>query len=161
MRLGDKGVRQGRGWYDHVCGVLNQGVAGGGVSGDGVLAVAYSAVCLREHFIHRHFRSKVLVVQEGAELLPCCDLCRIHMPAGRLIKHQRTVWCDNNTQIRRQRMGVAIADKCSGVIFSITGKDKAECIEGVKVFKYLGRLLDWSDDDWPLFLRNINKAWQV
>ena len=29
---------------------------------------------------------------------------------------------------------------------------------GVGTFKYLGRILDWSDDDWSAVLRNIGKA---
>ena len=51
----------------------------------GCPAVAYGAGRLREYFMHCHFRSKVPVFQEGKELLPRCDLCEIHMLAGRLI----------------------------------------------------------------------------
>ena len=31
------------------------------------------------------------------------------------------------------------------------GEDEAECIEGVGIFKYLGRLMDRSDDNWLAF----------
>ena len=47
---------------------------------------------------------------------------------------------------------MAIADRFSEETFSLTMEDKAEFIEGVKVFKYLGRLLDRSDDDWTAVL---------
>ena len=40
-----------------------------------------------------------------------------------------------------------IAYRCSEATFSLTGEEEAEHIEGVEVFKYLGRLLDQSDDD--------------
>ena len=36
----------------------------------GCTSVAHIGVRLREHFMYRHFRSKVAVVQEGAEPLP-------------------------------------------------------------------------------------------
>ena len=29
------------------------------------------------------------------------------------------------------------------------------------MFKYIGRLLDWSYDNWPEVLQNIRKMWQV
>ena len=56
---------------------------------------------------------------------------------------------------------MAIADKCSEATFSLTGDNEAERIEGVGRFKYLGRLMDRSDYDWPEVLHNIGKASQV
>ena len=56
----------------------------------GCLTVSNSAGRLREHFMYLHFWSQVEVVQEGEEPLPCCNLCGMHMPAGRLIKYPRT-----------------------------------------------------------------------
>ena len=53
---------------------------------------------------------------------------------------------------------MAIADKCSEATFSLTGDNEAERIEGVGRFKYIGRLLDWSDNDWLEFLQNIRKS---
>ena len=94
----------------------------------GYLTVAHSVGQLQENFKCRHFWSKVAVVQEGAEPLPCCDLCGIHMTAGRLIKHQRAARFDKNTQIRWWRRDVEIADKCSEANFSLTGEDEAEFI---------------------------------
>ena len=56
---------------------------------------------------------------------------------------------------------MAVADNCSEATFSLTGEDGAERIEGVGRFKYLGRLLDQSDEYWSSFLYNIRKAMQV
>ena len=56
---------------------------------------------------------------------------------------------------------MAIVDRCSEATFSLTGDEEAEHIEGVGVFKYLGRMLDRSDNDWPAVLHNIRKARQV
>ena len=83
------------------------------------------------------------------------------MPSGRLIRHRKTAICDRNTQMRWRRRDVAIPAKCAAVTFSLPGEEEAERIEGVGRFKYLGRLLGRSDNDWPAVLRNIRKARQV
>ena len=46
-------------------------------------------------------------------------------------------------------------------MFSLTGEDEAEHTEGVGRFKYLGRLLDRSDNDCPEVPHNTRKARQV
>ena len=58
--------------------------------------VAHSAGRIHKHFIYRHFQSKVVVVQDRVEPLPRCDLCRIQIPLGRLIKNQRTARYNKN-----------------------------------------------------------------
>ena len=57
-------------------------------------AVCHSAGRLQEHFMLRNFRSRLAVVQEGQEPLPHCDMCGMHMPSGRLIRHRRMAICD-------------------------------------------------------------------
>ena len=42
---------------------------------------------------------------------------------------------------------MAIAKMCSEAAFRLTGEEEAEFIEGVEVFKYLGRLLGWLDEN--------------
>ena len=66
----------------------------------GCPAVAHSAVRLHEHFMYRHFRSKVVVVQERAEIMPQCDFCGIHILEGRIIRHHRMSIFNKNTQMR-------------------------------------------------------------
>ena len=56
---------------------------------------------------------------------------------------------------------MVIEYRCLEAMYSQTGEEEAERIGGVEVFKYLGRLLDRSGDDWPEVLRNIRKAIQV
>ena len=60
-----------------------------------------------------------------------------------------------------RRKDVAIASRCERATLSLTGEDDAECIEGVDTFKYLGRILDRSDDNWPVVLQNFGKARRV
>ena len=63
-------------------------------------SVAHSTGRLRKHLIYCHFRSKVAVVQEGTEPLHRCDLCGMHIPAGWIISHRKTMRCNKNTQMR-------------------------------------------------------------
>ena len=67
-------------------------------------------------------RSKVAVFQEGKEPLPRCDLCGIHMPVRRLIRHRKTARCNRNTQMRWRRWDVAIAARCLEAKLSLTGE---------------------------------------
>ena len=80
---------------------------------------------------------------------------------GRIIKHQRTRRCDRNTQMRWGRRDVEIVSRCMEASFSITGEDEAERIESVETLKYLGQILDRSDNDWPAVLCNVGKASQL
>ena len=113
----------------------------------GFLSLAHSAGYMREHFIYRHFFSQKVVAQEGRETLPRCDLCDMQMPAGKLIMNQRTQQCGRNKQIRWQRRDIAIASRCMEASFSLTGEDNAECIETLETSKYLGRILNRSDEN--------------
>ena len=87
----------------------------------GFPVVAHITVRLREHFMFCHFRSQMAVFQEGKELLPCCDLCVMHIPEGGVIRHRKTARCNRNTQMRRRLWDVATAAKCLEATFSLTG----------------------------------------
>ena len=63
--------------------------------------------------------------------------------------------------MRRRRIDVEIAAKCTGSTFSLTGDDGAECFEGVDSFKYLGQVIHQTEDDCPAVLRNIQRVRQV
>ena len=56
---------------------------------------------------------------------------------------------------------MAITTRYLEATFSLTGEEEVERIEGVEVIKYLRRMLDRSDNDWPEVLRNIRKSRQV
>ena len=45
-----------------------------------------------------------------------------------------------------------ISSRCSEATFSLTGEEEVELIEEVEVFKYLGRMLDRLDENWPAVL---------
>ena len=85
----------------------------------------------------------------------------MHMPAGRLISHRKTERYDKKTQMIWSRQYVAIAARCLEVTVSLTGEEEEERIKGVKVFRYFGRMLDWSDENWPAVPCSIRKAHHV
>ena len=148
----------GRGGWgtSYLCGFLPPGAEDGEMPG--CLAVAHSAGRMRENFMYRHFFARIAVVQEGREPMTRCDLCGMYMPAGRLLKHQRMKWCDQNTQMRWRRWDVVITSRHTEAYFSLTGEYNAECIYGVETFKYLGRMLYRSNKNWTEVLQNSGKA---
>ena len=83
---------------------------------------------LRKHFMFRHFRSKMAAFQEGKYPLPRCDLCRMHIPAGWLIRNSKMALCYRNTQMRWRRRDVAISYKCLEAKFILSGEEEAERI---------------------------------
>ena len=60
-----------------------------------------------------------------------------------------------------RRRDVVIASRCKESTFILTGEDEEECIEGVETFKYLGRILERSNGDWPAVLWNVGKDHRV
>ena len=54
-----------------------------------------------------------------------------------------------------------ITIRCTEASFSLTVEDEAEFIEGVETFKYMVRMLDQSDNNYPEVRRSFGKACQV
>ena len=73
---------------------------------DGCLLRENNPGRLIEHFMYRHWKSNVAIIQEGPEPLPRCDHCGMHIPAARLIKHIWMEICNNSTEIRLIQGGV-------------------------------------------------------
>ena len=47
------------------------------------------------------------------------------------------------------------AERCGEMDFSLEVEEADDMVESVEMFKYLGRILDQTDDDWPAVRRNI------
>ena len=88
-------------------------------------------------------------------------MCGMHMPVGRLLKHRKTACCFNNAGMRLIRRDVEVAIWYACMEFSLNRKDRGETIKGVELFKYLGRMLEQSYNEWPVFRQNIKRAQQV
>ena len=54
-----------------------------------------------------------MVLQEGSEPLPRCDMCRMHLKAGRLIKHWRKARCFKNMEMRLRWKDVEVTSWCA------------------------------------------------
>ena len=77
------------------------------------------------------------------------------MQAARLFKHHQLDKCHKLTERRLQQKDVETAARCGEMEFSIYGEEGDERVENVTTFRYLGRLLDQTDDDWPAMRGNI------
>ena len=97
--------------------------------------IAHSTGQIREHFMYIYFRSKVAGLQEGREPLPRYNMCRTHMPERRLIKHQITTRCYNNTEIRIRRRDIEVTSWCLETKFRFTGEEGEDTIELIALFK--------------------------
>ena len=75
-----------------------------------------------EYFMYINFLLKVTVLQEGRDPLPRCDMCGMHMPAGRLLKHRRRACRFKNTEMRIRHRDVDVASRCLDMEFRLTGE---------------------------------------
>ena len=97
-------------------------------------------------------------MQEGSEPLSQCDKYGMHMPAARIFKHRNNNKCNKATERRLRQRDVEMAARCGEMEFILEGGEVDERVEGVATFRYLGRLLYQTDDDWPAVWRNIIRA---
>ena len=116
-----------------------------------------SRVGLGRHFVYRHPEHTVVIAEEGTAPLPRCDLCGMQVsPLSRFTSHRESGYCLRMAAMRRQRETIAAARRSREIVFQIDGVD----LETVPSFKYLGRLLTSTDDDWPAVAANLRKARQ-
>ena len=74
---------------------------------------------LKKHFIYRHWKAQVAIVQEGLDPLPQFPSCGMHMHAVRLIKHQMTDRCNQGIEMRLCRRNVDTSQKSGEIKFSL------------------------------------------
>ena len=79
----------------------------------GCMSMDHSSGSMREHFMYIHFHLKVAVLHKGSELLLQCDMCGMHIPAGRMIKHRRTAHCFKNMGMSLRRKDVEVTVWCA------------------------------------------------
>ena len=81
--------------------------------------------------MYRKFRSKVAVLQERRNPLPCCNVCEIYMPAGWMLNHRSTARCFKNTEMWIIQRDAEVASWCAEMDFSLKWKEREDTIEGV------------------------------
>ena len=106
---------------------------------------------MRRHFRARHPDDTIIIEEEGR--LPRCDNCGIFQ---KLVdqKHKLSADCKKATKSRQARLDEKVQLSARQFKFTVSGIP----IERVKEFKYLGRILEEDDNDWPALQANLTKA---
>ena len=99
---------------------------------------------LRWHFLFRHPQDLVALPSEGTVPFPRCKRCGKQTETGALYgKHQRTWLCHEGWERRKQHEATETPRIALARMFAAYGED----LERVEVFKYLGRLLAYNDNN--------------
>ena len=110
---------------------------------------------MRVHFVHRHVHDTVVILEEGNLSLPRCPRCDLQVSRKSLNgRHLETSQCRTGTERKRRRLAEAELETTSEKAFHAYGTK----MRAVTEFKYLGRFLTNTDDDWPAVAGNIRKA---
>ena len=80
------------------------------------------------------------------------------MSIAKLLNHRQTDKFNQATERRLRQRDVDMAARCGEMDLSMEGGEGYERVEGVATFRYLGRPLDQTDDDWPAVRRKIMHA---
>lgn len=103
----------------------------------------------------RHPTAELAIAEEGR--LTRCELCRMFVrPIAFRNGHQTSAKCRAGAARWRQRMALEHARSSRSVRFAAGGVD----LESVSTFKYLGRPLSATGNDWPALYTNLTKARQ-
>ena len=106
---------------------------------------------MRLHFARRHVYDRVYIPKEG--LYPRCRKCGVQtnpLASG----HERSQNCRNEMARRLQHEAARDSAIAQTQEFYAYGEE----LQRVEVFKYLGRLLSYDDDDAQAILGNLRKA---
>ena len=122
---------------------------------EGCPGVSATRAAMRVHFVHQHVHDTVVILEEGNLPLlrsPWCDL-QVSRKAlnGR---HLETRQCRKGAERKQRRLAAAELEATSEKAFHAYGTK----MRAVTEFKYLGRVMINTDDDWPAVAGNIRKA---
>ena len=76
---------------------------------------------LIEHFIYRHWKLEMAMIQEGTKSLPKCDHCLMHIPADHIIKHRWTAIFNKATEMWLRQRDLEMAERCREIYLSLYG----------------------------------------
>jgi hypothetical protein len=110
---------------------------------------------LRWHFNVCHPQDLVVIPSKGTVSLPKCERCGMQMEHGALYgRHQRTQLCQDGWDRKVQHEAAETTKIAFAQLFTVY-RDK---LERVKVFKYLGWLLAYNDNNTQAMQANLVKA---
>ena len=101
---------------------------------------------MQVHFVHRNVLDTVVILEEGNSPHPRCAWCDMQVPWRALNgRNPGTSQCHKGAERKRRRLAEAEIQENSERAFEAYGAP----IESVTEFKYLGRILTATEDDWP------------
>ncbi len=110
---------------------------------------------LRQHFLELHPQDLVVCPSEGSTPLLKCSRCGMQTAPGALLcNHQATELCRKRYKQLVQHETAATAWLTLNTRFYAYGEE----LERAEVFKYLGRLLSYDDNDTQAMRANLAKA---
>ena len=110
---------------------------------------------MRVHFVHWHVQDTVVMLEEGNSPHPRCTRCDMQVPRKALNWcHLGTAQCEKGAERKRRRLAETETRESLERAFSAYGKP----MEAVTEFRYLGRILTATDDNWLEVAGNIKKA---
>ena len=110
---------------------------------------------MRVHFVHRHIYNTVEILEEGNLPLPRCPRCNLQVSRRALNgRHLGTNQCRTGAERKIRRLAAAEGEAATERAFNAYGRR----LNLVKEFRYLGRVLTATDNDWPVVARNLQKA---
>ena len=125
------------------------------VSNGGVPRALATRTAMRVHFVHRHVQDTVVMLEEVNLPHPWCPWCDLQIPRKALNgRHLGTAQCKKGAERKRRQLAETETQENSEWAFRAYGKP----MEAVSEFRYLGRLLTATDNDWPAVAGNIQKS---
>ena len=110
---------------------------------------------MRVHFVHRRVHDTVVLLEEGNLPLPRCPRCDLQVSRKALNgRHLETNQCRTKAERKLRRLAAAEGEAATERAFHAYGKK----MRAVTEFRYLGRILTNTDDDWPAVVGNLRKA---
>ena len=107
---------------------------------------------------HRHVLDTMVMLEEGNSPHPRYARCDMQVPQKALNgRHLGTAQCAKGLERKRQWLDETETRENLEQSFKAYG----EPMETVSEFRYLGRLLTATDDDWPAVAGNIKKARRI
>ena len=114
-------------------------------------------MAMRVHFVHRHVLDNVVILEEGNFPYTQCARCNMQVPQRALDRrHPGTAQFLKGAEQKRRQMAETEMRENSERAFEAYGAP----IETVTEFKYLGRIMTATDDDWLAVVGNLEKARQ-
>ena len=105
---------------------------------------------LRKHFSHRHWRDTIHILPE-----PCYPRCpRCLMQAYPTQQHLRSRRCQNG-RVRKRKRDLEVEHLRS---LNTELRVNGTLLENVETFRYLGRIVSATAEDWPAVSHNLRQA---